>query len=211
MPQKLARRVDETLKALREDSKELGLRYNMGHRRRECRLILHNEGTSPAEGVVVYLHSNRRVKLLNFAVLARETLPISSHLIDTAQTLIKLANEVAEDPDAFDYLERNPGLAMIALDSLSDMSILPPLSSQVVRPAIEYSYSSGDFRVDLRDPLKHGFCLSLTRTHDYAADFIVGNLEVGEEGTIEYTVHADNLSEPTSGKLKVRGVGSSDR
>jgi len=182
----------------------------MCSRAKPFRLELHNDGTQPAEGIIVYLYGNSNASVLGSLDLLHQSLPISVTLVRSVRNLIDLAARLADNANALDHLATSPAF-LPYYDSLHYLDEPFPIHPglQYVQPPMEFSYRKGSFRVDLRDPLRHNFSISLARSHDYARDFVVGNLKEGEEDAVEYAIHANNLPEPARGTLRVRGVAAS--
>ncbi|MCH9647886.1 MAG: ATP-binding protein [Deltaproteobacteria bacterium] len=204
-PEELAEDIDLTLSALAADPLELAFRYQQASRARQFSLELHNDGTAPAEGVVVSLYSSQRARILNLERYVRERLPVPEARVLKVRGLIALAGELEEDASALDRLDDGGGLCY---NSFPQVDLLPPLPLHpAMQPALNHSYDSGNLHIELRDALSHNFSTSLARRVGSTFGFIVGTLEPGEAGEVEYSIHADNLPESCYGSLRVSGEG----
>lgn len=204
LPHRLAAEIDAKSTAIKSDSRELRFRYEMVKRAEPLRVAVRNDGTSPADGIVVYLNGNERLRLLSTITLHEQALPISRRFTSKALLVLKIAKALAEDPGAFAHLETAGLFGRLGPEPDLDFQ-LPPIHS-AIPPPFEFAYEGARLRIDVRDPLKHNFHWSLDRGREYTLDFLIGDLAPEKEVDLEYSIHADNLESPELNSLLVRGA-----
>lgn len=203
LPRRLAAEIDAKSTAIESDSRELRFRYEMVERAEPLRVVVRNDGTSPADGIVVYLNGNERLRLLSAVALDEQALPISRRFTSKAHLVLKIAKTLAEDPGAFAHLKTAGLFGGLGLEPDLDFQ-LPPIHS-AIPPPLEFTYEEERLRIDVRDPVKHNFREALDRGWEYTLDFVIGDLDPGEEARLEYSIHANNLQDPVVHSLLVRG------
>lgn len=199
----LATRIDEYLAATPTPLAAFGFTHEVRRRRIKAALSVVNEGTAPATGVSVLIEPSDRVRFIT-----EKTQFEHGALRPFRSEALTLLLKVASDPDAWMEhvrFEKQLRTTQSMLSAFDPAWIAPRPEHQ--RLLLELGRDNPDLRVDhgrlhatFKRPVQHRFSSSV----DSNDVWILAALEAGEETTLNYACHANELPEPDCGTLTVR-------
>jgi schlafen family protein len=183
-----------------KDSSKANFRKNRNARPFFSLLNIENKGTSPAEGVVIYLEDSESVKFCDWEELKRVSLKPYSELPESISNIVKKVLEYKNGIDSpiVTMYERVTGRKWDSFQSpLSDLS---HLVGHVEKP-----YSSQ------RDKDKAKIIIKKELLHNHNFVFYAENIFLcpmvteNEIGEFNYEIHAKNLPQPVRGTCEIIG------
>jgi len=167
---------------------------------------LRNSGSSPAEGIIVYINGSQKIRFLKREELNKETITLFDEVPDFVTKVISQAGKIKLgiiEPitTMFERVHKRK------FNRLYD-GVLPRLSMPIPRSFAPEPYrcsiKENKLQIFIRDDLMHNHNFEI-----HAEPIcLCPRLDLGEMVDIEYEVHAKNLPLPTSGKLVIEGVQS---
>jgi len=190
--------------------------YKLSERSIKPDFYIVNNGNTPSLNTVVYLSPSEKIKFCRSEEINEQEIIIPekfSNKIDSILNFIKIINEhlaIRGLASTIQIVERindyaKPHSKLIdALQSQTSssnsvFSKLLSTSKTTIDPKDSLSLENNDIRIDIYHKIKHNFQYII----DNKEIFICNFLENGDEETLKYVSHADNLPEPIEGNLKI--------
>jgi len=218
--------VESLIDTVKTRKSYLRLNLELAKRVKNVKFDILNEGTCPAENIVIYLNPSENIYFVDEKELVERQIIIpnkinksSEEILTIARNLEKLlgllkAKELAkETPSSLGDLLLKVGSLSAGISGISGDSPglfgssafshqIPPNILDSIQPILptvssEISLENGSIRIDISHSLKHNFHISVKSDKIY----IYGGLEKGDKVVLNYSCHADNLPSPTKGKL----------
>lgn len=163
-------------------------------------LSIGNDGRCPAEGIILYLPSNEKVKFLDFEELQNQSITLYDQVPDHITKIIEKARE----------LENGINLPIATMyekvRGTRNWSSFEALNFNRAFFSKSATYSSrlhkGEIKITLERELMHNHTITVPANDIFLCPF----LREGEEADIAYVFHARNLPDPQKGKLIIMGI-----
>jgi hypothetical protein len=165
-----------------------------------------NTGTSPAEGIIVYIKGSSKIRFLKRELLQNTTIRLYPEVPEYVMKVILQATKIdlgLTEPFITMY-ERTHKRKFNSRYNFDSTGIsMPTIPSRFPDP-YRCSVKENKLKISVRDDLMHN--------HDFEIDAepfcLCPLLDLGEMVDLEYEVHAKNLPQPSSGRLLIEGVKS---
>lgn len=165
-----------------------------------------NTGTSPAEGILVYIKGSSKIRFSEREKLKKETIQLHQKVPDYVMKVISQAQKIElgnKEPFITMY-ERKHNRKYNNLYGYDPSGIAIPTFPSRFPDPYECSLRDNTLKISVRDDVMHNHNFEIK-----AEPFcLCPLLDLGETVDIEYEVHAKNLPRPCSGKLFVVGTQS---
>ncbi len=165
---------------------------------------LRNTGTSPAEGIIVYIKGFSKIRFLKRENLQKETIRLHQAVPERVMKVISQARKIdlgITEPFITMY-ERVHKRKYNNLYGFDQSRISMPTFSSNAPDPYQCSVKANNLKISVRDALMHN--------HDFEIDAepfcLCPLLDLAETVEIEYEIHAKNLPRPSSGRLLIEGV-----
>jgi hypothetical protein len=167
---------------------------------------LQNTGTSPAEGIIAYIKGSSKIRFLKREVINKETIRLHSEVPEYVMKVINQATKIHHGiTEPFvTMFERKHKRQFSNLCDYDHSRFSMPMTRSLVPDPYQCSLKENKLQICVRDDLMHN--------HDFNIDAepfcLCPLVDLGERVDIEYEVHANNLPEPSAGRLVIEGVQS---
>ena len=163
-------------------------------------LSIGNEGRCPAEGIILYLASNEKVRFLDFKELLNLSITLYDQIPDNITKIIEKARQ----------LENGINLPITTMfekvRGSRNWSLFEALNPNrnFLPKSVTYSSRllSGEIKITLERDLMHNHDITVPANGIFLCPF----LREGEEADVTYVFHARNLPDPQQGRLIVTGI-----